>query len=55
MRAETGGEGASGACYGFNPWVHLLMDEEKEGKNEATGGKTGAKGKEMNIRKNENI
>lgn len=39
VRAETGGEGASGACYGFNPWVHLLMDEEKRGKNEATGEK----------------
>lgn len=34
VRAETGGEGASGACYGFNPWVHLLMDEEKEEKME---------------------
>lgn len=43
MRAETGGEGASGACYGFNPWVHLLMDEEKEGKKRGNGGENRSK------------
>lgn len=41
--AETGEEGASGAWYAFNPWMHLLVDEEKWVKKKKNRGNLGKK------------